>query len=138
MRAGIGIDIVEVPRFRALLARRPRIAERLFTPSERAYADARADPTERLAVRFAAKEAAMKALGAGFGDVAFREIEVARAAAGEVSLRLSGRAAARADEAGVVAWHLSLSHTAHLAVAVALAVPLPTPPAPGATPEPVA
>ncbi len=118
----IGVDIVEVPRFRALLARRPRITERLFTPAERAYAEGRCDPTERLAVRFAAKEAAMKALGAGFGDVAFREVEVVRARSGQVGLRLSGRAAARADRAGVTGWHLSLSHTAGLAVAVAVAV----------------
>ena len=118
----IGIDIVEVPRFRALLARRPRIAERLFTPRERAYAAARSDPTERLAARFAAKEAAMKALGAGFGDVAFKEVEVVRVRSGQVGLRLSGRAAARADRAGVTGWHLSLSHTAGLAVAVAVAV----------------
>lgn len=118
----IGIDIVEVPRFRALLARRPRIVERLFTPRERAYAAARSDPTERLAARFAAKEAAMKALGAGFGDVAFKEVEVVRVRSGQVGLRLSGRAAARADRAGVTGWHLSLSHTAGLAVAVAVAV----------------
>ena len=118
----IGVDIVEVPRFRALLARRPRIAERLFTPAERAYAEGRSDPTERLAVRFAAKEAAMKALGAGFGDVAFREVEVVRARSGQVGLQLSGRAAARADDAGVTGWYLSLSHTAGLAVAVAVAV----------------
>lgn len=118
----IGVDVVEVPRFRALLARRPRVAERVFTPAERAYAEARTDPAERLAARFAAKEAAMKALGAGFGDVAFRDIEVVRAGSGQVGLRLSGRAAARADRAGIAAWHLSLSHTAGLAVAVAVAV----------------
>lgn len=118
----IGVDIVEVPRFRALLARRPRIVERLFTPAERAYAEGRSDPAERLAVRFAAKEAAMKALGAGFGDVAFREVEVTRARSGQVGLRLSGRASARAADAGVTGWHLSLSHTAGLAVAVAVAV----------------
>ncbi len=118
----IGIDIVEVPRFRELLERRPRIAERLFTAGERAYAGGRADPTERLAARFAAKEAAMKALGAGFGDVAFRDIEVVRAGSGQVGLRLSGRAATRARDAGVAGWHLSLSHTADLAVAVAVAV----------------
>lgn len=128
----IGIDIVDVPRFRALLARRPRIAERLFTPGERAYAETRADPTERLAARFAAKEAAMKALGAGFGDVAFREVEVVRADSGQVGLRLSGRAAARARAAGVTGWHVSLSHTADLAVAVAVAMP---PPAPVVAPD---
>ncbi|MDE0653733.1 MAG: holo-ACP synthase [bacterium] len=118
----IGIDIVDVPRFGALLARRPSVAERLFTPAERAYAEARADPTERLAARFAAKEAVMKALGAGFGDVAFRDMEVVRAPGGKPEVRLHGRAAARARRAGVTGWHLSLSHTATSAVAVAVAV----------------
>ena len=118
----IGIDIVEVPRFRAVLARRPRLAERLFTPAERDYAEARPDPGERLAVRFAAKEAVMKALGAGFGDVAFRDMEVVRAEGGRPGVRLSGRAEARARRAGVTGWHLSLSHTADLAIAVAVAI----------------
>ena len=118
----IGIDIVDVPRFRALLARRPSIAERLFTPAERAYAESRADPAERLAARFAAKEAVMKALGAGFGDVGFRDMEVVRASGGKPGVRLSGRAADRARRAGVTGWHLSLSHTATSAVAVAVAV----------------
>lgn len=118
----IGIDIVDVPRFRALLARRPSVVERLFTPAERAYAETRADPTERLAVRFAAKEAVMKALGAGFGDVAFRDMEVVRAPGGRPGVRLGGRAAARARRAGVSGWHLSLSHSATTAVAVAVAV----------------
>ena len=118
----IGIDIVDVPRFRALLARRPRGAERLFTPAERAYAATRADPTERLAARFAAKEAVMKALGAGFGDVAFKDMEVVRAPGGRPEVVLHGRAADRARRAGVTGWHLSLSHTATAAVAVAVAV----------------
>ena len=118
----IGIDIVDVPRFRDLLARRPSVVERLFTPGERAYAESRADPAERLAARFAAKEAVMKALGAGFGEVAFRDMEVVRAPGGRPGVRLHGRAAARARRAGVTGWHLSLSHTANAAVAVAVAV----------------
>lgn len=125
----IGVDIVEVPRFRALLARRPRIVERLFAPGERAYAEARPDPTERLAARFAAKEAVMKALGAGFGEVSFRDVEVVRDEGGRPGLRLQGRAAARARRAGVAGWHLSLSHTDRTAIAVVVAVPL-APPAP--------
>ena len=123
----IGIDIVDVPRFRDLLARRPLITERLFTPGERAYAESRADPAERLAARFAAKEAVMKALGAGFGDVAFRDMEVVRDPGGKPGVRLSGRAAARAERAGVTGWHLSLSHTATSAVAVAVATGLGVP-----------
>ncbi len=118
----IGIDIVDVPRFRAMLARRPGIAERLFTPRERAYAETRADPSERLAARFAAKEAVMKALGAGFGEVSFRDLEVVRAAGGKPGIQLWGSAAVRAQLAGVKGWHLSLSHTEFSAVAVALAL----------------
>ena len=132
----IGIDIVDVPRFRALLARRPRIAERLFTPAEREYAEARADPAERLAARFAAKEAVMKALGAGFGDVAFKDMEVVRAPGGKPGVRLSGRAAARARRAGVTGWHLSLSHTATSAVAVAVATGSTVPHAESPTDDP--
>lgn len=118
----IGIDIVDVARFRGLLARRPSVLERLFTPAERVYAEARADPAERLAARFAAKEAIMKALGAGFGEVAFRDMEVVRPPGGKPGVRLSGRAAVLARRAGVVGWHLSLSHSDTAAVAVALAV----------------
>ena len=118
----IGIDLVDVVRFRALLGRRPRLAERLFTPAERAYAAARSDPAEPLAARFAAKEAVMKALGVGLGAVAFKDMEVVSTAAGKPELRLHGAAAAVARRAGVTEWHLSLSHTSTSAVAVALAL----------------
>ena len=73
---GVGIDAVDVERFRRSLARTPGLAERLFTAEERAYAAQRADPTERLAARFAAKEAVMKALGVGIGAFAFHDVEV--------------------------------------------------------------
>ena len=64
----------------------------------------------------------MKALGAGFGDVAFKDMEVVRAPGGRPEVVLHGRAADRARRAGVTGWHLSLSHTATAAVAVAMAV----------------
>ncbi|HVM01933.1 MAG TPA: holo-ACP synthase, partial [Acidimicrobiales bacterium] len=73
---GIGIDAVEVGRFRRALARTPRMAERLFTDGERAYGARFADPAPRLAARFAAKEATMKALGVGIGAVGFHDVEV--------------------------------------------------------------
>jgi holo-[acyl-carrier protein] synthase len=124
---GVGIDAVDVGRFRAVLARRPTVADRVFTPSERDDAARSADPTERLAVRFAAKEAVMKALGRGIGGFALRDVEVVRgagkgSAAGAPSLVLRAGAARLADERGVGRWHLSLSHTATVAIAMVVAV----------------
>jgi holo-[acyl-carrier protein] synthase len=119
---GLGTDLVEIPRFRAVLDRRPRIVERVFDPRERASLDGRRDPVPGLAARFAAKEAVMKALGVGLGAFALAEVEVARAEGGEPSLRLHGRAAALAEHRGVREWRLSLSHTATTAMAVALAL----------------
>ena len=75
---GVGIDAVEIDRFRLALRRTPRIAERLFSDAERAYAARRNDPTERLAARFAAKEAVMKAMGVGLWKFNFRDVEVVR------------------------------------------------------------
>ncbi len=123
---GVGVDLVDVDRFRRVLARRPGLADRLFTAGERADAAAAADPAERLAARFAAKEATMKALGEGLGAFALRDVEVVRsttpgAARGRPSLRVSAGAAALADRRGVTRWHVSLSHTASMAVAMVVA-----------------
>lgn len=118
---GIGVDLVEVDRMRTSLARTPTLAERLFTPAEQAYAKAARDPAERYAVRFAAKEAVMKALGVGLGAVAWHDIEVVRADSGAPSLVLTGRAAALADQAGVTEWLLTLTHTHKTAEAIAVA-----------------
>ncbi len=115
---GIGIDAVDVARFRRVLARTPSLRSRLFTDEELAYADRVADPTERLAARFAAKEAAMKALGRGIGAVRFADVEVAREPSGRPHLVLHGAARRRADELGVVAVHVSLTHTTTVAEAV--------------------
>lgn len=119
---GIGVDLVEIDRFRAAMARTPSLAGRLFTDDEREYALRRGDPTERFAVRFAAKEAVMKALGVGLGAFAFREVEVLRSGSGAPTLRLVGRADRLARDRGVTQWHLSLTHTQHVAEAVAVAL----------------
>ncbi len=119
---GIGIDAVEVDRFRAVLARRPSLAERVFTAGERSHVARSVDPVPRLAARFAAKEAVMKALGVGLGAFGFHDVEVVSAASGAPALVLSGRAAALAAERGVVGWRLSLTHTASSAQAVAVAL----------------
>jgi holo-[acyl-carrier protein] synthase len=119
---GIGIDAVEVDRFRVVLARTPGVARRLFTDAERAYGERKRDPAERLAARFAAKEAVMKALGVGLGAFSFHDVEVVRAPSGQPSLELRGRAAALAGERGVTGWRLSLTHTHRMAEAVAVAL----------------
>lgn len=120
---GLGVDAVDLERFRTSLARTPGLVARLFTDAERAYASRRRDPTERLAARFAAKEAVMKALGVGLGAFPFRDVEVARADSGEPALVLRGAAAELAAARGVQRWHVSLTHTATTAIAVVLALP---------------
>ena len=119
---GLGVDAVEVDRFRRVLDRTPRLAQRVFTDDERAYGARFTDPAPRLAARFAAKEATMKALGVGLGAFGLRDVEVRTASTGAPSLHLSGRAAALAGERGVVAFHLSMTHTDHLAQAVVAAL----------------
>jgi holo-[acyl-carrier protein] synthase len=115
---GTGIDAVEIGRFRALLVRRPRLVQRLFSLEEQSLAKRRNDPVPTLAARFAAKEAAMKALSTGLGGVDFADVEVLAASDGSPRLWLSGRAEARAESLGMRDWHVSLTHTEILAMAV--------------------
>lgn len=119
---GIGIDAVEVERFRRLLERRPSVADRLFTAGERAAGARRPDPVPRLAARFAAKEAVMKALGVGLGAFPFRDVEVVSSPSGAPSLVLRGAAERLAAGRGVREWRLSLTHTGLMAEAVAVAL----------------
>ncbi len=118
---GIGVDAVDVARFRAVLERRPGLAGRLFTDAERSYAESGKDPGPRLAARFAAKEAVLKALGVGIGAADFHDVEVVRVDDGAPRLALAGRAAALAAGRGVRWWHLSLTHTDLVAVASVVA-----------------
>jgi holo-[acyl-carrier protein] synthase len=115
--ARVGIDLLEVERLERALARRPRLAERLFTEAERQYAAARARPGQHLAARFCAKEAVAKALG--LEAWSFRDIEVV-AGDGKPTVRLSGAVARRADELGVGV-DVSLTHSRRDAAAVAIA-----------------
>lgn len=119
---GIGIDAVEIGRFRSLLERRPSLRERLFTPQELASLSSRIDQTPSLAARFAVREATMKALGVGLGAFDFHDVWVRRAASGAPELMVSGRAAQLATDRGVNGWHLSLSHTDSVAIAVVAAL----------------
>ncbi len=121
---GLGADLVEVERVSGLLERRPGAAERIFTEYEQMFAyrgGNRGLASQRLAARFAAKEAVMKALGVGIGAVAWKDIEVTRAESGAPGVRLSGRAAELSKEKGIQNWLLTLSHTGQTAMAVAVA-----------------
>lgn len=121
MLIGLGVDSVDVDRFRLVLARTPRLRTRVFTAAELEYAAMQRDPTQRLAARFAAKEATMKALGVGLGEVRLVDIEVSRQPSGAPRLRLHRGAEALAETLGVSRWWLSMSHTDLVATAVVVA-----------------
>jgi holo-[acyl-carrier protein] synthase len=112
----VGVDLLEIERLERALARRPRLAERLFTDGERAYAAGRARPGQHLAARFCAKEAVAKALGLRAWN--FRDVEVL-GGDGPPQVRLHGAAAQRAAELGVEV-RVSLTHTRRDAAAVAI------------------
>ncbi|MFT3851479.1 MAG: holo-ACP synthase [Ilumatobacteraceae bacterium] len=114
---GIGVDAVDIGRFRRSLERTPSMRTRLFTPQELADIANRADPVPSLAARFAAREAVMKAMGLGLGAFGFHEAWVRRAPSGKPSLVITGRAAELAVERGISEWLLSITHTDLVAVA---------------------
>ena len=119
---GLGVDVVDIPRFRAVLERRPTMAARLFSPDELAYAASLANPTPTLAGRFGAKEAVMKALGVGIGALDWTDVSVTRQPAGSPELVVRGRAAQLAADRGVGAWEVSISHTTTIASVTVLAL----------------
>ena len=120
MILGVGIDIMHTDRMaRAIDRGQERLLSRLFSPHERGDAEDGPAPCERLAARFAAKEAAMKALGTGWsGGVGWRDFEVVREPSGRTLLRMTGRAAEIARMLGVTGCHLSLTHQGGVAAAV--------------------
>ena len=118
---GIGIDAVDVPRFRATLSRTPSLRDRVFTDEELTPLADRRDPVPSLAARFAAREAVMKAMGVGLGAFDFHDVWVDRLDSGRPVLQVSGRADALARERGIGSWHLSLTHTDELAIAYVVA-----------------
>jgi holo-[acyl-carrier protein] synthase len=118
---GIGIDLVDIERFRRSLERTPSMRTRLFTDVELSYVAPKTDPVPSLAARFAAREAVMKSLGLGLGAFGFHEVWVERAESGEPSLAVTGRALELAAAAGVSRWHLSLTHSASTAGAYVIA-----------------
>lgn len=114
MIIGIGVDLVDIPRFEASIARTPKLMQRLFTPAEQAL------KPHSLAARYAAKEALIKALG-GSDGVHWTDIEVASEPSGRPVFALSGETAATVADRGITSMHLSLSHDAGLATAYVVA-----------------
>ena len=118
---GIGVDAVDIARFRVSLERTPTMRTRLFTAQELADVAARVDPVPALAARFAAREAVMKSMGLGLGAFGFHEAWVRRAPSGAPSLVITGRAAELAAARGITEWLLSITHTDLVAVAQVIA-----------------
>ena len=113
-----GIDIIEIARIKNVLTKHPtRFLEKIFTEYERNYCRGR---STQLAARFAAKEAAMKALGTGVRGVGWKEIEVQRLPSGKPFIKLHGRAMERARFIGVEKIELSISHSKELATAMVI------------------
>ncbi len=110
---GLGIDVVEIERFEATVARSPGIVERVFTEAERDRS------LQSLAARWAAKEALAKALGAPAGLV-WKDSEVVSAPSGDPDFVVRGSVAARAEELGITRIHLSMSHDAGIASAIVI------------------
>jgi holo-[acyl-carrier protein] synthase len=119
MIVGTGIDIVEVPRVGQSIQRfGERFLNRVFTAAEIRYCETKANHVERFAARFAAKEAAMKAIGTGLrGGITWKDFEVGREPGGRPTILLHGKAAQVAEKLGVRRSHLSVSHTEEHAVA---------------------
>jgi holo-[acyl-carrier protein] synthase len=115
----IGIDIIEVARIREVLLRTPRFAERVFTERERSYCESRgAVAAQHYAARFAAKEAAFKALQTGWrGGISWQDVEVSARESGAPYLIFSGQVLDIFNKFGATATHLSISHTTQHAIA---------------------
>lgn len=119
MIVAIGVDIIEVARIREALLRTERFRERVFTDSERAYCDSRgAVAAQHYAARFAAKEAALKALQTGWsGGISWQDVEVGLQESGAPYLVLHGQVQELLTASGATAIHISLSHTSEHAIA---------------------
>ncbi len=120
MKLATGVDLIEIDRIEEVIARHGKhYLERIYTPAELVQCGKR---TESLAGRFAAKEAAAKALGCGIGDVSWQEIEVLGDDQNAPALTLHGAALKRAETLGLSTWSVSISHSQSHSVAFVVAV----------------
>jgi holo-[acyl-carrier protein] synthase len=119
-----GIDLVDCPRIEEMIKRHgERFVNRVFTANEQAYAEANKNSIEKLAGRFAAKEAILKLIGTGWrGKIAWTDIEVINSSTGQPEIALSGEVEKLADKLGIKHISVSITHTANFAIASAVAL----------------
>ena len=119
-----GIDLVDCPRIEAMIERHgKRFIERVFTAAEQAYAEANKNGIEKLAGRFAAKEAVLKLMGTGWrGKIAWTDVEVINNSSGQPEVTLSGEVKKIAGKLGIKHISVSITHTANFAIASAVAL----------------
>ena len=119
MIVSIGIDIIEVARIREVLLRTPRFLERVYTERERAYCESRGVvAAQHYAVRFAAKEAALKALQTGWrGGISWQDVEISSRESGAPYLIFTGQVLEVFNKFSATQTHLSMSHTTQHAIA---------------------
>ena len=119
-----GIDLVDFPRIEEMVKRHgERFLGRVFTVAEQKYAQANKNGIEKLAGRFAAKEAVMKLVGTGWrGKIAWTDIEVVNTETGQPEVKLSGEVKKIADKLGITQISVSITHTANFAIASAVAL----------------
>lgn len=119
-----GIDLVDCPRIEDMVKRHgERFIKRVFTPAEQAYAKANKNEIEKLAGRFAAKEAVLKLMGTGWrGKIAWTDIEVVNNSAGQPEVTLDGEVKKIAERLGITHVSISITHTANFAIASAVAI----------------
>ena len=119
-----GIDLVDCPRIEEMISRHSeRFIDRVFTKAEQAYAEANRNKVEKLAGRFAAKEAVLKLMGTGWrGKIAWTDIEVKNNEMGRPEVTLAGQVKEIAEKLGIEHISISITHTANFAIASAIAL----------------
>jgi len=119
-----GIDLVDCPRIEKMLKQHgQRFTDRVFTAAEQAYAEANKNSIEKLAGRFAAKEAVLKLMGTGWrGKIAWTDIEIINNPAGQPEVALTGEVKKIAEQLGIRHISISITHTANFAIASAVAL----------------
>jgi holo-[acyl-carrier protein] synthase len=120
MIIGIGVDVVDTPRFQGSLVRTPGLSARLFTQKELSQPGGKGENAVSLAARFAAKEAVAKALGAPAG-LSWQDCEILVGERGKPFLEVSGTVLKESQRQGITNWHLSLSHDGNVATAFVIA-----------------